>query len=77
MDTFVVRIWRVADDPVAVAATDRKLPLRGIARHVASGAETAFADANELIALLEPIASADIAQRQPAIGSGMSKGESF
>ena len=46
MDSFVVRVWKRADD---VAATG---DLRGVVRHVATGTETPFRNDEEVLRLL-------------------------
>jgi hypothetical protein len=50
METFVVRIWV----PDAVADTPHR-ELQGVLRHVASGTETTFRDADALVARLREL----------------------
>lgn len=54
VDTFVIRLW----SPVDHAASTGDSP-RGVARHVGTGRAAAFRDAQELLALLRELPSAD------------------
>lgn len=53
MDSFLVQVWVAAD------GTSRQSQLRGVVRHVATGAETPFRNDEEVLVVLRQAADRD------------------
>ncbi|MGH7563342.1 MAG: hypothetical protein ACREK5_02835 [Gemmatimonadota bacterium] len=58
METFVVRVWRAADQDLN-PPEERLVPLRGFVEHVPSGAVVPFRGSDELVRFLRAPAGPD------------------